>query len=108
VNADANWQHCFGSLLSPLAYAISAHVQLVSCARPCWIINMVQRKLGLWPSGGKKLIEVTVKPALKLDLIPFNAALESNPSFSVLVVPDYSPTGTDHRSSALKEQDDPN
>jgi hypothetical protein len=26
VNPDANWQHGFGSLLSPLAYAISAHV----------------------------------------------------------------------------------
>jgi hypothetical protein len=26
VNPDANWQHCFGSLLSALAYPIPAHV----------------------------------------------------------------------------------
>src|SRR6266496_836694 len=44
VNPDANWHHGFGSLLSPLACAISAHVQLISCARPCRIIKIAHRR----------------------------------------------------------------
>jgi hypothetical protein len=43
VNPDANWNDRLGSLLSPLACAISAHVQLISCVRLSWIIYIPRR-----------------------------------------------------------------